>query len=811
MAFAERRLASRPHPVMWTDLRFVLRTLTRNRGFSLLTIFTLALGIGAAAAIFSLADWALFQANRFPEGVYIVGGHTADTPFMPIRFEFMVKPYEQTPVGEFAKAASSAGNVVIDGQPVAIGWLGITPNLFPMLGVTPALGRNFLPTESAPGADQIVIVSDHFWHQYLGGTPDALGRKIVVGDSVCTVVGVLKPWQQLPPYFYSELYRPLTYKYDPRTPWLPQFFTLLKLRPNVTREQATAMLQGAKLELPEGLRPYFANDHAAIATLAENNRSLMRIEIYWMMLAAVACLYAIACLNASNLMLSRMLGQHRELSIRLALGGGRWQIIRLLVLETFLLTIAGGLVGALLANWLFPLLLHAAGNSAFGGKWGGWNLNSRVVEVMVALSLLTSVVIALVPAWRVVRTPILSGLKDGGAAIGEGRSIARLRGAMVVLQATFAVVLLFAALLMIRTFQNLRAVDLGFDPTNKVKVQLSFPPTLSTEFEPRLARLRDVQAQLLRVPGVRAAGFGNDVLLPGYYFPGTEVIGPEGKTLKVMVAAFGNGFQDASGLKLKRGSWLTHKKGDDVLVNESLARKLWPESDPIGQFIRKTERDPKAPKDWIGWRVVGVVADLRATLRDSAGLCIYGPEQWGPVNFNTFILQVAGAESDAFTGSIRRTLYAFDPQIVVGQVNSINQLRETQLWAEHMADSVFKVLAAVALLLTLVGLFSVLAYMVDCRMPEFGVRMALGATTGNLIALVVARGLVLAAIGLATGFAASVGLARYLQSLIFGTSAVDPYLLGSVCALLLLSALAACAWPAYRATKVDVARLLRAE
>ena len=797
---------------MFTDLRFVFRTLFRNRTFTLVTVFTLALGIGAAAAIFSVADYVLFRANKFPDRVYLVGGRTDTGALMPVRFDYMMRAYEQTTaMDEYGKAAFVAGNIVIKGQPVATSWLGVSPNLFNMLGVTPALGRGFLPGEGKDGADNVVIVSDHFWHQFLGGSPDVLGSKITMGDTVCTIVGVLRTGQVLPMYFMADVFRPLVYRVNPQQPWLPQLWLLGKLRQGVSPEQAQAMLSSVKLDVPAPLREYVAKDRVALSTLSQLNQSLINAGIYWMMLGAVGFLYAIACLNVSNLVLVRMLGQRRELSIRLALGGGLWRVFRLLVLESVTLALLGALAGALVASWLFPLLLRAAGTSFGGMNWSGWLLNWRVIGLLGGLTILTSLFIVVVPVIRLLRTDIHAGLKDGGGALGESRALGHVRAGFVVLQAAFAVVLLCGAGLMVRTFQNLRSVNLGFDPSDKVKMQITFPPSTPTEIQARLARLREVEAVLLRTPGVRAVGFGNDIVLPGYYFPNVELVGPGGDPLKASVSSFGNGFQDAAGLTLKRGQWLTHKKGDDILVNEALARVLWPKADPVGQFVRTVNQGPGTPRGWQGWRVVGVVGDIRANMRESPGLCVYGPETWAPFNFNTFVVRLTRKYDEAFAGTLRRELYAYDPQLVVDQILPLSQVRDQQLWAEHLTDSVLKVLSGMAALLTVVGMFSVLAYTVDCRMSEFGVRLALGATRGHLMTLVMRRSLLLAAVGLAIGIGATFGLTRYLQSLLYRTSAQDPLMLAAVGTILIATSVLACALPAYRATKADVVRLLRSE
>jgi putative ABC transport system permease protein len=799
---------------MLSDFRFAFRTLARNRSFTLVTVLTLALGIGSAASIFSVTDWILFRASKFPDDVYLIGGHDDQNPFMPIRFDFMTRAYEQSNVmSAYSKAAYMSGNVVIGGQPVATSWLGVSANFFPLLGIAPVLGRGFLPGEDKEGSDHVVVVSHQFWQRQLGGVADALGRKITVGDAICTVVGVLREAQTMPVYFWGDIYRPLTYRVDPVQFWLPQLFLLGQLRPGVTREQAQQALQAVKVDVPAAAGQYYAKDRAALSSLAELSK-FMRVEIYWVMLGAVGFLYAIACLNASNLMLVRMLGQRRELSIRLALGGGRWRIIRLLAVESVTLAVLAALAGLLVANWFFPLLLSAAGSSSLVARdWTSWTLGWRVVGVMGLLTVTTSLLIVVIPAFRILRTDISSGLKDGGGALGESPALARLRGSFVVLQAAFAVILLAGAGLMIRTFHQLQKVDLGFDPTGRAKVQIGLPPiyTKPADWEPCLMRLREIQAELMRVPGIRAVGFGNDVLLSGFYFASHTLVGPEGRPVKAAMLGFNIGFHEASGLKLKGGRWLNQSRGNEILVNESLARALWPGKDPVGQFVRTVEANPNAPAGWTGWLVVGVVADVRATMREAPGNYIYSPEGWGVANLTTFVVRLSRDYDETFASSIRRDLYKFDPRIVVYQILPLSQARDNQLWAERMADSVLKVLAGIALLLTVVGIFSVLAYTVDRRMGEFGVRMALGATRRDLVDLVMRRGVLLTLLGILLGLGGSLALTRYIQSLLFETSAQDPWVLAAVGGLLLLTSVLACVLPAQRATRVDISKLLRSE
>jgi putative ABC transport system permease protein len=797
---------------MLQDLRFAIRTLIRNRGFTLVTALTLALGIGSAASIFSVTDWILFRASAFPADVYLIGGSNDRTDSMPVRFDFMTRAYEDqcSAFSAYEKASYMTGNIVIDGEPVGTSWVGLSPDLFPMLGVAPAFGRGFLPGEDVAGADQVVIVSYQFWQRQLGGSRDAIGRNITVGDNVCTVIGVLREAQNLPPYLINDIYRPLVYRVTAEQPWIPALFVFGKLQAGFTRDQALEALGKVQVDVPAPLRSFIVNDRAELSSMGEVNQ-LMRKEIYWMMLGAVGFLYAIACLNASNLMLVRMLGQRRDLCIRLALGGGRWRIIRLLAVESVTLALLASLVGLLVANWFFPLLLSSAGSAPNSADWTSWTLGWRVVGVLALLTIATSLLIIVIPALRVLRTDIQSGLKDGGAALGESRALGRLRGGLVILQAAFAVILLAGAGLMIRTFHNFQKVDLGFDPSGRAKVVIGFPPDYPIETETRLARLREIQAEIQRLPGVAAVGFGSDVLMSGYYFSQFTFDGPEGRQIRASMMGFNVGFHEAAGLRLKRGRWLESGMGNEVLVNEAFARARWPDQEPIGQMLRPVGENAHAGADWAGWVVTGVVGDVRTTIRNAAEPYIYSPETWAPFNFNTFIVRLTREYDETLASSIRRKLYEFDPRIVVNWITALDRVRDAQLWAERMASSVLKVLTGIALCLTVVGVFSVLAYTVDCRMSEFGVRMAFGASRRDLMNLVLRRGVMLAAIGVVLGLCGAFALTRFIQSLLFETSPGDPLVFAAVGLVLLATSVLACVVPSMRAAKADITRLLRSE
>ncbi len=796
---------------MFSDIRYVIRSLRRRKGFALVTILTLALGIGSATAIYSVVDWFLFRQIPAPDNLYIVGQAEKDGQFDPGIWQDYLLAYraQAAAFSEFGATTYMEGNVVIDHEPVATGIEEITPNLFRMLGVAPANGRGFVAGEDVDGRNQVVIVTAGFADKNLGGLAEALGKKMRIDEEECTVVGVLKEGQRLPPYVGNQVFRPLILRPNTTTPWDPYLFVFGLVKPGVTRRQALDSLMTAKVDLPPAYAVWFKDNHkAALSTVAENNR-IYQPELYWMLVGAVGFLYAIACLNATNLMLVHVVGKQLETSIRLALGGSRWRILRLLLVEIVGLCLCGSVLGGLFANWLIPVFSIAA-NFRNAGPSISWHLGPRTYFVLGGLSLLTGLAVAVVPGIQALRSNILSGLKNGGGAVGESRGLARMRGTFVILQATFAVVLLVGAGLMIRTFQHLQEVKLGFDPSNRVKMQIGFPKGYPSDPKERLALLNRLRDTLQRVPGVTSAAYSSESLLARWEFSGLEVEGSDATTIKVSAVSVSPEFQQAGGLILDRGRWLTANSKNEVVINESLARVRFGNADPIGQYLKPAHATSDKPGAvFLGWQVVGVVGDVLDNVRNRPSNKVYQPVDWYPGGVTNFVVDMVGEPRGESLALLRRAIFQFDPRIVTDAALPVLDQLKDQLRHERLTLAVLRVLSMIAILLTIVGLFSVLAYTVDRRMPEFGIRMALGATPANLVKLVMRRGMALTALGIAIGIAGAMALTRYLQSLLFETPPNDPAVMATVAGILIVSALAACALPAFRASKPDVTRLLR--
>jgi putative ABC transport system permease protein len=786
------------------DAAFAIRSLSRARGFTLAVWGTLVVGIGVATVVFDLTSQIIFS-QPYPqaEQLFLIGFKDKQNVFMPYRTGLHFQAYQEqvNAFSEYAAVRPDITNVVVQGEPVIANVLSASIDCFRTLGIKPVLGRCFLPEEHRAGADNVVILAGLFWRQHFNASPDVLGRKILIDQQVCTVIGVLAADQAFPPAFAGAVYRPLVLKVDPAEPFTPTLYIIGRLRPGISVEQARLEIAAVKLPaVPPWAAAYFAEQEPVLNKPTE----LARPETQWVTLIAAALLYTMACLNAMNLMLVRLLGRRLELSIRLALGGSRWQIVRLLVIESAGLALLSSLTVILAARWLFPpIFATITGSEALRyASYCDW----RTLGCIVELSFLASVVVVLVPVWRIFRVEISPGLKDGGRAMGGSRRLGSLRTALVMLQAALAVILLAGTGLMVRSFEKLRDVDLGFDPVGKVKVLIAFPAGYNLGPEARLQLFQRLQQRLTSLPGVKGVSIGQDSLLEGGFW-GTGQLQMADGTYQPSAGSFVDAdFYKVAGLTIMRGRWFSDKRGTiEVVINETLARTRFGTENPVGQYIKLLVSGDA------GYLVVGVVRDVKENVRSSAGMRAYWPDWVYPLNVSTLVLRLDKDPNPAFADLVRRAVYEFDPKLIAPYVSSINSVVDQLMWAERNAFDILKGLSAIALGLAAMGLFSVIAFTVNSRTKEFGVRLALGARPADLHRLVMKRGLATVAVGVGIGTVGALGLTRFMQSLLFETTPNDPVVYLADAVVLLVAAVLACWLPARRAAKVDPMIALRAE
>ena len=801
---AEHRSRARAEPWI-SDLRFALRSLRRAPGFSLSVVVTLAVGIGVATAVFNLTAWLLFFASPFPQAseLVMVGFKDPRTPFVPVRSGLHFEAFqEQTDVfSAYAAVRREMSNVVIDGEPTAVEVLGVSAETFSVFGLQPVRGRGFRPEEMRPGSDTVVVISDLFWRRQFNAASDVLGRSVDINQRPYVVVGVMGANQRYPLGFKGDVYRPLVFKTDPQNLFDPMLHIVGRLKRGVSLAQAQAALIPVKLPpLPQWASTYLSEQETKLMPLTEVGGRTNS----WVLFTAAMLLFGMACLNAMNLMLVRLLARGREFSIRLALGGTRWQLSRLVVIESLVLAAGAMLLVAAMTRWLFPplfALIHQDAAERYATYWNWGNLG-----FITGLGVLATVVVALLPILRLSGKNVNDQLKSGGAGSGESRGLGTVRNTLVVAQAALAVILLAGTGLMMRTFQRLHQVDLGFDPAGKVKVYVGFPRGSEPKPAERLQYFERLRATVAKLPGVIDASATQDTLVVGDFYGTAQLKMKDGSYRPVMGGFVPADLQQTAGLTMVRGRWLSGKRGAaEAVINETMARERFGDDDPVGQsFTLQVSGDRP-------YLVVGVVRDIRQRVRLKAGMQFYTPDWMYPPNVSSLLLRLAEDPPKEFVPVIRRAVYAFDPNLIVVHVASLHELVASTMEAERTTYTLLRGLAAIALGLAVVGLFSVIAYTVQARTREFGLRLALGATPGNLHRLVLRRGVVTAALGILVGVAGALLLTRFMQSLLFETAPYDPVVYLAVAGLLLLATLLACWLPARRAAKVEPMVALRAD
>ena len=797
---------------MLQDFRYALRQLAKSPGFTVAVILTLALGIGATTTIFSIADRVLFSGPPYPEPgrLVVLGTKTKQSAFLNMQYPIQLAAYREQAksFAEFAALKSSQINLVLAGEPFAVQLGRVSVDYFHTLGAIPSLGRAFLPEEDRPGADNIVVLSHRLWQSRFGGDPAVLGRDVLLAGQLCRVVGVLPKEFRPPPQHGADIYQPLSPQFDQARPFAGGYLTVIaRLQPGVMPAQAEAELKTIKLATTANARTAasLADQQPKLVGLSEGlNRRLSKV--YWVFLGAVGFLYAIACINAVNLMLARVLGRRKELSVRLAVGCSRGRLTRLLVTESLLLTTLAGLTGLLVSQWGYAAMMALAHSGPTPWETED-ELDWRALGFTLALSLLTGLLVALVPAWQAARSDPNHALKEGGQALGESRSLQRLRNGLVVLEAALAVTLLAGAGLMVRTVRQLQTVNWGFDPANKYALWLELPPGAYTSPEARGSFFVQLEERLRAIPGVEGVAMTQAVPLTGGT-TSSNIKKPDGTEVDVAMNPVSPNYLRTLGLPLKKGRWIeTNATGGPsvVVINETMAREFFGEENPLGQLVN-------AGNDGRGWEVIGVVADVREAVRGESRMQAYYP-YWQTSGRNTVsaLLRTAGPAGLQVADGARRAVYAMDPRVVTVSMGSLADNAPRQFMLERYTLTVLRVLSALALTLATMGLFAVMAYAVARRTGEFGLRMALGATPTDIFRGVLRRGLGLAALGVTLGLGATLGLTHFMQSLLFETSPYDPAVYALVAALLIgVSALAA--WlPARRATKINPVEALRAE
>ena len=806
--------------ILWQDLRYGLRMLLRKPAFTLVAVLTLALGIGANTAIFTVVNAVLLRPLPYPEPERIMElgrGYAANdinTPNMQ-RFVFWHEHSQSFEAMAAHRSIGSGVNLAGGDEPEYVPGLRVSVDFFRVLGVGPAVGRSFTKEEDSAGGEQVVILSDGLWRRRFGADASLIGKTVSLNSESYTVIGIMPPdFQFTVP---ADVIVPLRPSFEGDSGY--NYRVLGRLKSGVTRAQAAAEMKliGEKFraaypqQMPERES---VNVLGYQESLTANIRSLLLI-----LLGAVSFVLLIACANVANLQLTRSAARGKEIAVRMALGAGWRRIARQLLTEGLVLSLAGGAAGLLLAMWGIDLLTALIPEGMIP-RAREISFDARVLGFTLASAVLTGLVFGLAPALQATRVDVNSALKEGsGKGIaGVGRS--RLRNALVVAEVALALVLLIGAALMIRTFANLRQVELGFDPRNILTFQVALSgPKYDTTAE--IAEYyRGALERIRSLPGIESAAVTSSLPLAGHYNLPLEIDGQPDQVVSVETRIITPDFFRVMRLRLQQGRELaeTDREGsqDVVIVNEAFARQYLSNADPLSQrlIVGRMYGDPRARQ------IVGVVNDVKQfSPGTSAPPMIFMPITQVPdkVMLTTtktvpmkFAVRTAG-DPLSLSAAVRQEMRHLDASLPVTNLRSMEQILSRSIASERFSMSLLGSFAAIGLILAGVGIYGVMAYSVTQRTHEIGIRMALGAQAGDVLKLVVGQGMLLALFGVAIGLIAAFALTRLMSSLLYGVSATDPMTFVGISLLLAGVALLACYIPARRATKVDPMVALRYE
>lgn len=809
------------------DLRFALRSLLRYPTFSAVAVLTLALGIGANTAVFTMVDGVLLSPLPFEEPDQLIairhlGRGGADQLPMSQGLYALYRD-QASSIEEIALYGPAAPNLVTEGLAERVTAQMVTPSFFDVLGVEAAQGRTFTEEEGAPGADQVVILSDGLWRDTFGADPSIIGRTLDLNGTSREIIGVMPP-DFGHPSREARLWIPMVV--NPANAPLAAFGAsgVARLAPDATADgvlvELTGLIGRLRELFPDSGAPAFLEEVELRAVVTPLKEAMVGDvgSTLWILLGTVGFVLLIACANVANLLLVRAEGRQRELALRVAIGASRADVLRASMSESFVLAIVGGLLGVGVAAAAVRASMDFLPSTLPRAAEIGVDL--RVLTFTAAISIGCAVLFGLVPLLRSGRD-LVGQLRDGamhGATSGRARH--GVRNTLVVVQMALALVLLVGSGLMFRSFQALRRVDPGFDAERVLTASFNIPPGEIPGWAETAAFYRQLGDALRAQAGVEAVGFAAVLPLTGMaaFFTIELEDHPRAEGELPVLASHNQvepGFFQAMGIDLLDGRLLEAGDGAEgtrsVVVSESFARQWWPDGSPLGRRIRTGQPD----EDW--FQIVGVVADVKyESLEAEPEAMVYWPTTLGSAAAPqpTRAMQVvvkASADPLAPLPVVRREAEALNARIPLSSPRTLEDIVAEATSRTSFTMALLGAASGIALLLGLVGIYGVVSYIVSQRTREIGVRLALGATAPAVRGMVVRHGLVLAGVGALTGLVAAAALSRVISSLLYGVSPTDPLTYGAVAAALVVVSLAATWIPAARAAGVDPAKALRAE
>jgi predicted permease len=799
----------------WQDVRYGARMLRKHSGFAFMAVVTLALGIGANTAIFSIVNGVLLRPLPYPEPdqLDIVFQRNSATNRFGISvadFQGMEKEYSK--IGSIAAFTHRAVTLTGGERPEQIKATFATAAFFKMLGVTPARGRTFAQGEDRPDREPVVVISHGFWQRHLGGKMEIIGGRLTLDGMGYTVIGIMPPDFIAPSSRTPDLW-PILQLQTPKRRGPFTLGVIARRNNGVSEQQGREELQRIAREVFTQWAHNYPDANATYVSMPLKQALVGDIgTTLLVLLGAVGCVLLLASVNVANLLLARASTRQQEIAIRAALGAGRLRLVRQLFTESLLLALLGGAAGLLLAVWGVDMLLALSPGTI--PRVDQVKVDGYVLGFAALCAFLSCLVFGLIPALYNVNPDLGEPLKGGGRGSAEVPGRRRLRDLLVITEFALALPLLVGAGLMINSFMRLQQVEPGFDPDHLLTLRLPLPALKYPKVEQVINFHKEMIQRMQTLPGVQSASISSDLPLQGGHTNNFNLeMRPTPPGVSEDVAeyfAVSPEYFRTLGIPLLKGRYLTEQDNENaplvIVISEAMAKRYFAGEDPIGMRL-KTGGCTEC--DWT--TIVGVVGDVKNnglnTEDDSAMYCPFTQE---PSNMMTLVLRTEGNPA-SFVAAVRREVNSIDPDLALADIKTMDQLMSESLGRSRYRGVLLGLFAIVALTLAAVGIYGVLAYAVSQRTHEIGIRIALGAQKRDIFRMVIGHGMILSLIGVALGVAASLILTRYLSSLLYGVSSTDPTTFTSVVLLLITVALLACSIPARRATRVDPMTALRHE
>jgi len=805
---------------LWQDLRYAARMLARNPGFTTVAVLTLALGIGANTAIFSVINGVLLRPLPYPEPNRIttlwntnLQLGVAKTTVSPVDFRDWQRMNQS-----FSHMASYAyGSYVLTGDhdPVRLLTARVTPDFFAVMGVEPMLGRAFVAEDDEPRAGKVVVLSHSLWQQQFAADPAIVGKTLTLDGEAHEVRGVMPPGFGFPNG--RDVWAPQAYppaRFEPPQRGAIYLQAVARLKPSVTVEAAQAEMAAIARQLEQQYPETNQGRSVLVLSLHDDIVGEVRLAL-WVLLGAVGFVLLIACANVANLSLARTAARQKEVAVRIALGAGRARLMRQFLTESALLGLSGAVAGLLFALWGLDLLRTlGTGNLP---RLEEVRLDLGVLGFTVVVALASAFLFGLAPALFASHTDLNSSLREGGRGTGGNFRRNPLRAALVIGEVALALVLLVGASLLVQSFLRLRSVDTGFDPESLLTTYVALPPRYAGG-EAQALFFRQLTERLAARPEVEAAGVSNTIPLQGSEMALDFLI--HGRPLPIRGqepgARFNSvtpGYFRALGTRLLAGRFFLDTDRANALpvavINRDMAERFWPGQNPIGEKIT-INIDYENPNP-VYREIVGIVESIRHNgLAEESGPEMLVPRDQFPMA-SGFLVVRSAQNPKTLAPVVRSELFALDDKIAPSSFRTMDYYLSSAVAQPRFRTVLLSLFAGLALALAAVGIYGVISYSVAQRTHEIGIRMALGAQAGDVFQMVVGRGLGLALLGTGLGVMGALALTRFIQSLLFRVSPTEPLILGGVALLLLAVACLACYLPARRATKVDPMTALRYE